>query len=206
MMYLTVEVTKTAGAEQAPETEAGLPSVGSTEQTLTHRPQEDDMATKENIRRSNSDNPYYLSAVGIRKVATELIDQMTMTMACRNIPTPYDYELKTDEATVELKQEIEKYIARMQDERLPYEAPDRVIVADDEDEDDEDDGAKEDPLAVSPYAITGEMPPLERIPGWDALSSEKQEQLREHTRNLLDLQKLQLIQNGIQVVPTRKLQ
>ena len=85
-MYLTVEVTKTAGAEQAPETEAGLPSVGSTEQTLTHRPQEDDMATKENIRRSNSDNPYYLSAVGIRKVATELIDQMTMTMACRNSP------------------------------------------------------------------------------------------------------------------------
>jgi hypothetical protein len=85
------------------------------------------MATKENIRKRNSvANPYYLSAAGIRKVATELIDQMTMMMACRNIPTPYDYELKTDKATVELKQEIEKYIARMQDDRLPYEAPDSV--------------------------------------------------------------------------------
>jgi hypothetical protein len=160
------------------------------------------MATKENIRKSHSvDNPYYLSAAGIRKVATELVEQMTMTMACRKIPTPYDYELKTDEATVELRQEIEKYIARMQDERLPYEAPDSVIVADDE-----EDGATEDPLAVGPYAITGEMPSLESIPGWDSLSSEKQEQLRKHTRNLLDLQRLKLIQNGIQVFPTRKLQ
>jgi hypothetical protein len=163
------------------------------------------MATKENIRKPNSvDNPYYLSAAGIRKVATELIEQMTMTMACRNIPTPYDYELKTDEATVELKQEIEKYIVRMQDERLPYEAPESVIVA--ADEDDDEDGATEDPLAVSPYAITGEMPPLESIPGWASLSSENQEQLREHTRNLLDLQRFQLMQNGIQVFPTRKLQ
>lgn len=42
-----------------------------------------------------------------------------MTMACRNIPTPYDYELKTEEATVELKQEIEKCIARMQDDGCP---------------------------------------------------------------------------------------
>lgn len=87
---------------------------------------------------------------------------------------------------------------------MPYEAPDSVIVADDED--DGENGATEDPLSVSPYAITGEMPPLESIPGWDSLSSEKQEQLREHTRNLLDLQRLKLIQNGIQVFPTRKRQ
>jgi hypothetical protein len=159
-------------------------------------------ATKENIRKPNFiDNPYYLSAARIRKVATE---QMTMTMACRNIPTPYNYELKTDEATVELRQAIEKYIARMQDERLPYEAPDSVIVADDEDDD--EDGATEDPLAVSPYAITGEIPPLESIPGWDSLSSEKQERLREICRNLLQFERLKLIQNAIQVFPTRKLQ
>jgi hypothetical protein len=69
-----------------------------------------------------------------------------------------------------------------------------------------EDDATEDPLAVSPYVITGEMPPLESIPGWDSLSSEKQERLREHTRNLLDFQRLRLTRNGIQVFPTRKLQ
>jgi hypothetical protein len=90
------------------------------------------MATKENIRKPNSvDNPYYLSAARIRKVASKLIEQMTMSMACRKIPTPYNYELKTDEATVELRRAIQKYIARMQDERLPYEAPDSMIVRDD---------------------------------------------------------------------------
>lgn len=164
------------------------------------------MATKENIRELNFDNSYYLSAAGIRKVATELVEQMTMTMACRNIPTPYHCELKTDEATVELKREIEKYIARMQDERLPYEAPDGVIVADDEDDDEDRDGSTENPLAVSAYAITGEMPPLENIPGWDSLGSEKQESLREHTKHLLDIQRLRLIQKKIQVFPTGKRQ
>lgn len=157
------------------------------------------MATKENIRKPNSiDNPYYLSAAKIRKVATELIEEMTMMMACRKIPTPYDYELKTDKATVELRQEIEKYIARMQDERLPYEA---------DDTDDDEDDATEDPFtAVSPYAITGEMLPLESIPGWESLSSEKQERLREITRNSLARERLKLIQNGIQVFPTGKRQ
>jgi hypothetical protein len=91
------------------------------------------MAKRKNTQKPNSiDNPYYLSAARIRKVATELIDEMTWGMAERNIPTPYDYELKTDEATVELRRAIEKYIATMQDERLPYEAPDSVIATDDD--------------------------------------------------------------------------
>jgi hypothetical protein len=157
-----VEVTKTAGVSKLLKQERARQVVEHQTSANRIRPTEGaEMATKENIRKSHSvDNPYYLSAAGIRKVATELVEQMTMTMACRKIPTPYDYELKTDEATVELRQEIEKYIARMQDERLPYEAPDSVIVADDE-----EDGATEDPLAVGPYAITGEMPSLESIPG-----------------------------------------
>ena len=42
-----------------------------------------------------------------------------MTMACRKIPTPYKYELETDEATVELRRAIQKYIATMQDNGSP---------------------------------------------------------------------------------------
>jgi hypothetical protein len=158
------------------------------------------MPTKENVRTVNSvGNPYHLSAAGIREVATKLVDQVIMTMACRNIPTPYDYELETDEATVELRQEIEKYIARMQVERLSYDAPDSVIVADDEDDD-----ATEGLLGVSTYAITGEMPPLQSIPGWSSLSTEKQETLREHTKSLAARERLKLIHKGIHVFPAGK--
>ena len=59
---------------------------------------------------------------------------------------------------------------------------------------------------MSPCAITGELPPLESIPGWDSLSGEKQERLKEHTKNVLDSERRRLIQNGIQVFPTQKRQ
>jgi hypothetical protein len=42
-------------------------------------------------------------------------------MAIYELPQPYPEELETDEATIELRQAIEKYIARMQCERLPLE-------------------------------------------------------------------------------------
>jgi hypothetical protein len=62
----------------------------------------------------------YLSREEIREVATELVDFLTDMLAGYQIPQPYEDELETDEATVELRNAIEHYIARMQDERAPY--------------------------------------------------------------------------------------
>jgi hypothetical protein len=63
----------------------------------------------------------YLSQEEIRDAADHIVDHITgVELACRNIPQPFPEELETDEATVELRQAIEKYIARMQDEREPY--------------------------------------------------------------------------------------
>lgn len=64
----------------------------------------------------------YLSQEEIREVATEIVGTITaVELPVRRIPQPYSEELETDEATIELRRAIEKYIARMQDEREPYE-------------------------------------------------------------------------------------
>jgi hypothetical protein len=72
------------------------------------------------IETAKSKTPQYLSPEQIRGVATDQVDWLTNHLAAHKIPQPYKYELETDEATVELRRAIEKYIARMQDERKPY--------------------------------------------------------------------------------------
>jgi hypothetical protein len=68
-----------------------------------------------------SQTAQYLSQPEIREVATSIVGTITeVELSTRRIPQPYPEELETDEATIELRQAIEKYIARMQDERKPY--------------------------------------------------------------------------------------
>ena len=67
-----------------------------------------------------------LSKSQIRVVASQLLATLAEGLACLEIPQPYKYEMETDPPTVELRQAIEKYIATMQDERLPY--PEKAVI------------------------------------------------------------------------------